>query len=78
MLQHSTQALPRAGIKLLSPAFTIAAQKLANKNASPGSLHNINPAESDFFTADQVRAMSPEEVHKNYDKIRKSMEKWKE
>ena len=59
-------------------AKDIAAQKLANKNASPGSLHNTNPAESDFFTADQVRAMTPEEVHKNYDKIRKSMEKWKE
>lgn len=59
-------------------AKDIAAQKLANKNASPGALHNTNPVDNDFFTADQVRAMTREEVHKNYDKIRKSMERWKD
>ena len=54
-----------------------AAQYLANKNASPGALHNTDSAESDFFTADQVRAMSQEEVRKNFEKIQSSMKKWK-
>lgn len=53
-----------------------AAQYLANRQASPGALKDTKQAESDFFTADQVRAMTPAEVHKNYEKIRKSMQKW--
>ncbi len=61
-----------------SRAKDLAAQYIANKGASPGALHDTQPASSDFFTADEVRKMTPEEVHKNYDKIRKSMEKWKE
>lgn len=33
--------------------------------------------EKDFFTPDEVKGMTREEVKKNYDKIRKSMSKWK-
>ena len=29
-----------------------------------------------LFTREEVKAMTPEEVHKNYDKIRRSMRKW--
>lgn len=54
----------------------IAAQMLANKKASPGALSTSNGSSASFFTRAQVQSMSPEEVHKNYDAIRKSMTKW--
>ena len=53
-----------------------AKQALANKKASPGALSGANPSDNGFFTKEQVRAMSKEEIHKNYDKIRASMSKW--
>lgn len=52
-------------------------QTLANAKASPGSLSSTNPVDSGYFTREQVLGMSKEEVHKNYDKIRASMPKWK-
>ena len=51
-------------------------QIIANKNASPGSVAS-NTTTNDFFSRDQVKAMSQEEVNKNYEKIRESMKKWK-
>ncbi len=33
--------------------------------------------ERDFFTPDEVKSMTKEEIKKNYDRIRKSMSKWK-
>lgn len=55
-----------------------AAQALANARASAGSIAGSGgAAEPDFFTEEQVRKMSQAEVHKNYEKIMKSMEKWK-
>lgn len=54
-----------------------AAQALANSKASPGALSGGQTPKSDFYTAEQVRAMSKEEVKKNYDKIIESMKKWK-
>ena len=52
------------------------AQILANKKASPGALSSPNGNSEGLFTREQVQAMSQEEVHKNYDKIRASMSKW--
>lgn len=52
-------------------------QALANKKASPGALSSTNPSDSGYFTREQVQAMTEEDVHKNYDKIRASMRKWK-
>lgn len=52
-------------------------QILANAKATPGSLSSTSPSDSGFFTREQVQKMSQEEVHKNYDKIRASMPKWK-
>ncbi len=49
----------------------------ANAKASPGALHDANQQDPGFYTRDQVRAMSSEEVHKNYEKIRESMARWK-
>lgn len=54
-----------------------ASQLLANKKASPGALSGTNTPDSGFFTREQVLKMTPDEVHKNYDKIRASMPKWK-
>lgn len=54
-----------------------AAQTLANKKASPGSLATSGESDNGFFTKEQVQSMTPAEVHKNFDKIRKSMERWK-
>ena len=54
-----------------------AAQEIANSAAAVGSLNNSTPpAESEFFTRDQVKAMKPEEIKKNYEKIMKSIKKW--
>lgn len=58
-------------------AKQMAKQTLANKKASPGSLSSTNPSDSGFYTREQVQSMTQEEVHKNYDKIRASMSKWK-
>ena len=53
-----------------------ASRQAANAKASPGALHDANDVGAAFFTPDQVRAMSPSEVHKNYEKIRESMNRW--
>lgn len=58
-------------------ARKMAAQMLANQKASPGALSTSQSAESDFFTRDEVRKMTPAEVRVNYEKIRSSMTKWK-
>lgn len=58
-------------------AKDMAAQYIANQKASPGTLRDTQAPDSDFFTEEQVRKMSPSEVSKNYEKIRKSMKKWK-
>ena len=53
-----------------------AAQAVANGKASPGALTGAAKVESDFFTRDQVKAMTPAQIDANYDAIRKSMAKW--
>lgn len=58
-------------------ATRMAAQMLANQKASPGALSTTHGAESDYFTPEQVKKMSPTEVKANYEKIRSSMTKWK-
>ena len=57
-------------------AETKAAQALANSKASPGALSGSRAPTSEFFTKEQVHAMSKEEVKKNYDRIVESMKKW--
>lgn len=68
-------------MELISPYETQvtqkAAQMLANQKASPGALSSTESTEDEFFTVEQVRNMSPSEVKKNLDKIKKSMRKWK-
>ena len=55
-----------------------AAQAAANAKASPGALASPAAVESDFVSAEQVRAKrnDPKWIAANYEKIRKSMPKW--
>ena len=53
-----------------------AAQAVANGKASPGALTGTAQVDADFFTRDQVKAMTPAQIEANYDKIRRSMDKW--
>ena len=57
-------------------AEAVAAQMVANRKASPGSLGDPKATEDAPFTKEQVLAMSEEEVRKNYDKIREDMKRW--
>lgn len=49
---------------------------LSNKASAVGSLNSPSPQESGFYTREQVLAMSSEEIKRNFDKIRKSQERW--
>lgn len=53
-----------------------AAQAIANKAASPGALGSTKAPDSNFFTREQVQAMSQAEVKRHYDDIRRSMKSW--
>lgn len=50
--------------------------RLAAARASVGSLADTSAFEEAYFTKEQVMAMSPEEIRKNYDAIRKSQNNW--
>lgn len=57
-------------------ARRMASQMLANKKASPGALSTSQSPESDYFTPEEVKKMTRDEIRANYDKIRSSMKKW--
>ena len=53
------------------------AHSQAVAKAAVGSLTNAStPPDGEFFTKEQVQKMSKKEIHDNYEKIRKSQEKW--
>ena len=51
-------------------------QRLANNMAGVGSLASSSPVEDAYFTKEQVRGMTPEQIKRNYQKIRESQAKW--
>ena len=54
-----------------------AAALAANSQVAVGSVTSATePADSEFFTKEQVQKMSPVEIKKNYEKIRKSQARW--
>ncbi len=54
-----------------------AAALAANSSVAVGSVTSAtDPADSEFFTKEQVKKMSPAEIKKNYEKIRASQAKW--
>lgn len=57
-------------------AYERAALKLASERASVGSLGSSESANDGFFSKEEVLRMSPQEIRRNYTKIRKSQEKW--
>ena len=58
-------------------ARQMAARMVANRRASPGALASADSGEGGFFSADEVRRMSPSDIHRNYEKIKESMKSWK-
>lgn len=58
-------------------AREMAAQMQANAQASPGTAKGEASGDPEFFTREQVQAMTQAQVHRNYDKIKKSMKHWK-
>ena len=50
--------------------------RLAAARAIAGSLADTSSQEDGYFTKEQVMAMSPDEIRKNYDAIRKSQNNW--
>ena len=60
--------------------YATKAKQAAEKAVPPEAPGKVNAAEGpkDYYTYEEVAAMSPAEVRKNYDTIRKSMAKWGE
>lgn len=54
-----------------------ARQILANNKATPGALSGGSSSDNGYYTREQVQKMTQKEVSENYDKILKSMKKWK-
>ena len=52
------------------------AQAIANASSGVGSLSSSESNGDVFFTKEQVLRMTPEQISKNYAKIRRSQEKW--
>ena len=61
--------------RITEAARRIEAINARNASLAAGVAGKNSPSE--FFSADEVRKMSPSEVRANFAKIRKSMEKWK-
>ena len=84
-LQDSVWSDVRRGIPIAA-AYALAQRReehIAQK-AALSNLHNqqlssgaLQPVKSDYFSPDEVRAMSQSEVRANYQKIIQSMEKWR-
>lgn len=54
----------------------IQAYRVAGKKASVGSLAGESPVSDGYFSKEQVMAMSPDDIKKNYEIIRKSQNNW--
>lgn len=68
--------LRAAGVDNLTAYHAV---KAAASKKPVAQMGDIKPgaAEKGFFTCDEVKAMSPAEVSKNYEEIEKSMSKWR-
>lgn len=68
----------RAGLTGVQAYYATKAKRDAEKTTPPAEVGKVNQssAPKDYFTKEEVQAMTQDEVHKNYDIIRKSMSKW--
>lgn len=63
-------------LEITAKAEKLASEMYAKKMSSPGSVINENSnADSGFYTLEQIKAMTPTEVKKNFDKVQKSLKK---
>lgn len=67
-----------AGLSAEDAYYASKSKKEREHRTAPEEVGNVNtaPKEKDFFTKQEVENMSQEQVHKNYEIIRKSMAKW--
>lgn len=59
-------------------AKEVAKRLVANKQASPGSLSTSSETPNAFYTLDELKKLSKEEVRRNYDKVIASQKRLKE
>ncbi len=52
------------------------AHRLSVEKSSVGALSSAKSADDGYFSREQVQRMSPEEVRRNYKRIRESQERW--
>lgn len=67
-----------SGLDATQAYYATKAKEAAEKPKPPEEVGKVNQssAPKDYYTREEVQAMSQEEVHKNYDTIRKSMSRW--
>lgn len=67
-----------AGLTGIQAYYAMKAKQNAEKASPPKEVGKVNQSAGpkDFYTREEVEGMSQEEVHKNYDAIRKSMSHW--
>lgn len=68
----------RAGLTGTQAYYAMKAKESAEKPQPPAEIGKVNQSSGpkDFYTKEEVESMTQEEVHKNYDAIRKSMSQW--
>lgn len=68
----------RAGLTGIQAYYATKAKQNAETATPPKEVGRVNQSsgEKDFYTREEVKAMSQAEVSKNYDVIRKSMSQW--
>jgi hypothetical protein len=85
-LPESVTALTDQGVPLAA-AYALYEKELATTRARADEINRKNAflsagkagtqTANEFFTPDEVRSMSPRQVHENYSKIRESMTHWR-
>ena len=64
-------------LELRRKEVRLARIKAADQRARELSAGKLDPAEDTLYSPEEVRAMSPSEVRKNIEKIRRSMKSWR-
>ena len=64
-------------LELRRKEVRLARIKAADKKARELSAGKLDPTDDTLYSPDEVRAMSPAEVRKNIEKIRRSMKSWR-
>lgn len=67
-----------SGLDAKQSYYALKAKEAAEKATPPQEVGRVNQssAPKDYFTKEEVDGMSKEEVHKNFEAIRKSMSRW--